>query len=413
MHPKDIRIADYTYILPEDKIAKYPLSKRDESKLLVYRSEDKVLQISQYKNLADYLPEKSLLVFNNTKVLNARLLFQKQSGAKIELFCLEPSTQYKDISTAIASKSAVDWMCYIGGISKLKDRNEALICNISDTAITIKALVGEKIGDAFTVHFSWQPEELSFAEVLAYCGQIPLPPYLKRNAEEQDSDSYQTMFAEKEGSVAAPTSALHFTPELMQSLHDKGIQHIYITLHVGAGTFKPVKSTNMATHDMHPEYIDVGIEFLQNIITQNKNHLPIIAVGTTSARTLESLYWLGVRILNKENIDLQNIAIDQWLPYDYKGENYTVHDALNAIVQYLQDNKLERLVTRTQIIIAPSYQFRMIKGLITNFHQSNSTLLLLVAALIGEDWKRLYDYALNNDFRFLSYGDGCFFLIDK
>ncbi len=400
-HPKDISILDYTYSLPDEQIAKYPLPERDESKLLVYK--DGMLEESAYKALAFHLPADTLLIFNNTKVVEARLLFTKATGGVIELFCLEPHDQYPDITTAMLQKGKVLWKCLVGGAKKWKA--EALVMDIEEGGITIKlsALMVERLNDYFLIEFLWDNETLTFAEILHMAGLIPLPPYLNRKADEADKTTYQTIYAQHDGSVAAPTAGLHFTKRLFTNLAEKGISHNFVTLHVGAGTFKPVKAATMQEHEMHAEYIDVSMDLIESLLTNRT----IIPVGTTSLRTLESLYWLGVKVVSSEWLIVnENLGLTQWdayeLPQDIKKET-----ALLAIINWMKEHHLTRLITKTQLLIAPGYKLRIAKGIVTNFHQPQSTLLLLVAAIIGNDWRKVYDHALANNFRFLSYGDGC------
>jgi len=397
MHPKYLSIKDFTYQLPEDKIAFHPLAERDSSKLLVYY--DGVIEESVYRNIADYIPDNSLLVFNNTKVVEARLLFQKQSGGVIEIFCLEPHEQYTDITSAMLQSQKILWKCLIGGASKWK-HGLVLEKDIDSSGLNLQCRFIERRTDCFVVELSWN-SPLSFAEVLHKVGAIPLPPYIKRNAEAEDSERYQTIYARHDGSVAAPTAGLHFTPAIFEKLKEKNIQTDFVTLHVGAGTFKPVKAGTMEEHEMHAEFIDVSIELIENLIKNLNN--TIIAVGTTSLRTIESLYWLGVK---KSGVGSQESGVSQWEPYE-TDTNISVKDALIALLDWMKKNNLRRLITKTQIIIAPGYNPKIVNALITNFHQPRSTLLLLVAALIGDDWRKVYEYALQNNFRFLSYGDGC------
>lgn len=397
-HPKELSIADYTYDLPDDRIAKYPLDERDASRLLIYQ--DGNITEDQYRQLPSHLPANSLLVFNNTRVVEARLLFQKDSGGVIEIFCLEPHEQYADITSAMQQKGKVWWYCLVGGASKWKT-GQLLKKNIGDQLQLEAACLDKKPG-SFLIEISWSDSSLSFAELLHLAGAIPLPPYIKRAPDETDKNRYQTVYARQDGSVAAPTAGLHFTPEVLKSLEQKKIQTAFVTLHVGAGTFKPVKSEQMSGHDMHAEWIDVDRSFIANLKDQlDKN---IIAVGTTSLRTLESLFWLGLKCKHPGNNE--TIFVSQWDPYDLPSEPLTAPAALEQLLAWMEKNKLERLVTKTQILIAPGYTFRIVKGLITNFHQPQSTLLLLVAALVGKDWKKIYNHALQNNYRFLSYGDG-------
>lgn len=399
MHPKELKIEDFTYNLPDERIARYPLSQRDASKLLIYR--DGLISEDVYAHLANHLPPETLLVFNRTKVICARLIFQKASGGVIEIFCLEPHSQYADIQTAMAEKGKVWWRCMIGGASKWK---HGLVLTRQFENLTLNAAVVERNAGSFTVELSWNDATLSFAEMLQTAGKVPLPPYLHREAEAADQERYQTIYATQEGSVAAPTAGLHFTQSLMSSLEEKNILHDFVTLHVGAGTFKPVKAETMSEHDMHAEWIEVSVDFLQRLIARLGND--VVAVGTTSLRTLESLYWMGVKLLHHSVPDWNQIAVAQWDPYEWDAADISAKQALQAVVDWLLLQKKESLTTKTQILIAPGYEFKIANGLITNFHQPQSTLLLLVAAMIGNDWRTVYDYALKNDFRFLSYGDG-------
>jgi len=400
MHPRDLSIYDFTYHLPDEKIASFPLQERDASKLLIYK-EGKISE-DIYRNIDAHLPSESLLVFNNSKVIEARLLFQKSTGGVIEIFCLEPDSRYNDITTAMLQQGTVYWKCLIGGASKWK-HGQVLEKNIiaGKNIIQLSAKYLEKTADSFLVELSWKPDHLSFAELLHFAGAIPLPPYIKRKPDKSDTERYQTIYAKQNGSVAAPTAGLHLSPTVFEKLKENGIDHTYLTLHVGAGTFKPVKSEKMADHEMHAEFIDVSKETIQQLINNTDK---IIAVGTTSLRTLESLYWLGVKSI--ENLVSSHLVVNQWEPYETES-NLSAKGALLALLSWMQKNKTDRLFSKTQIIIAPGYKPKLAKALITNFHQPQSTLLLLVAALIGDEWRKVYDYALQHNFRFLSYGDGC------
>ncbi len=402
-HPSTLRIEDFTYELPDEKIAKYPLEVRDASKLLVYKGG--VISEDKYAHIAQHIPEDSLLVFNQTKVVHARLLFKKPTGGVIEVFCLEPHEQYGDIQTAMLQKNTVLWKCMVGGASKWKP-GMVLTIEHQSPDFTLSATIAERTSDAFIIEMKWDTP-LSFAEVLHYTGKVPLPPYLHREAEASDETRYQTIFAKEEGSVAAPTAALHFTEGVLQSLKEKHIDTALVTLHVGAGTFKPVKAETMQEHDMHAEWIEVDATAIQ--IIKDRLETGIIAVGTTSMRTLESLYWIGAKILQGIYPEHSGIAVAQWDPYEFE-TGATTAEARQAIIDWLQQNGQEKLVTRTQILIAPGYDCKIVRGLVTNFHQPQSTLLLLVSALIGSEWRSLYNYALGHDFRFLSYGDGCLLL---
>ena len=407
--PKKISILDYTYELPAERIALHPLAARDAAKLLIYKKG--IIQQDIYKNIAAHLPAESLLIFNNTKVIKARIRFQKSSGGVIEIFCLEPYEAINEFSSVMNKKASVKWKCMIGGASKWKDGELEKQLAVGSWQLAIKAKLVEKLSDAYVVELSWMPEELSFAEVLEQCGDVPLPPYIKRNTEKEDTERYQTIYAVDEGSVAAPTAGLHFTDGIFKSFAAKDIKTGFVTLHVGAGTFKPVKAAMMQDHEMHAEWIDVSFEMIEDLIQQL--HKPIVAVGTTSLRTLESLYWMGV----KTNLQpaIKQLAIKQWEVYEgpLATLNLTAEESLSSLLNWMKENNHQKLFTQSQILIAPGYTFKIANAIITNFHQPQSTLLLLVAAAIGNDWRRIYDYALQKDFRFLSYGDGSLLFIDQ
>lgn len=398
MHPKDLKIEDYTYNLPDERIAKYPLEQRDASKLLIYH--DGQLTEDVYRNIAAHIPGGSLMVFNRTMVVQARLLFTKLTGGIIEVFCLEPHEQYGDVQTAMQQTQRVLWRCIVGGAGKWKD---GLVLEQQHETFTLQASMVERGVGSFVIELIWNTDA-SFAEVLHTAGKIPLPPYLHRQAEHSDTERYQTIYAKEKGSVAAPTAGLHFTDNIMQSLGKKGIGTAFVNLHVGAGTFMPVKSTTMQDHTMHAEWIHVDVDTIHKLITCLEKG--IVAVGTTTMRTLESLYWIGVKLLNHTVPDFGGYAVSQWDPYEITADA-DAETALSALADYLLLNKLSTLVTRTQILIAPGYTNRIVKGLATNFHQPQSTLLLLVASMIGDNWREMYKYALDNNYRFLSYGDGC------
>ncbi|WP_300597028.1 S-adenosylmethionine:tRNA ribosyltransferase-isomerase [Niabella sp.] len=404
MHPKDLNIADFTYELPEEKIAFFPLTQRDASRLLVYKAG--AITADTYQRIDQYIPEHSLAIFNNTKVVEARILFKKPTGGQIEVFCLEPHESYADITTAMTQQGKVLWLCLIGGASKWKS-GQVLTRSIAGPGgeTVLEARFLEKRNDSFLIELSWTPAALSFAEILHATGQIPLPPYIKRMAEAADEERYQTVYAAHDGSVAAPTAGLHFTHEVLQKLDHKKIATGFVTLHVGAGTFKPVKAEVMNDHEMHAEFISVSPQLIRSIA--GKQAHPLIAVGTTSLRTLESLYWLGAKLLrDPQAFDNSMPYINQWEAYEEALQQYPLADALEALTSYLLQKQLTTLVAKTQILIAPGYTFKIVDALVTNFHQPSSTLLLLVAAFIGEDWRKVYAYALENNFRFLSYGDG-------
>ena len=413
--PRKLSINDFTYSLPEERIAKYPLEERDASRLLIYK--DGKMTEDIYKNIPDHIPPGSLIVFNDTKVVEARLLFQKLSGGVIEIFCLEPHEQYKDITTAMMQQGTILWQCLIGGASKWKHGQllEKKI-HLSTGELIITAKYIEKRSDSFIIELSWQPPAFCFAEILHHAGAIPLPPYIKRDAEPADAERYQTVYAQFDGSVAAPTAGLHFTKEVFEKLNAKKIDKTFVTLHVGAGTFKPVKAEILKDHDMHAEFMDVSKETIKKII-ENSTGI-IIAGGTTSLRTIESLYWLGVKLIADSLEPIVTPELSQWEAYDIPQQNIPVKEALESLLEWMGKNKTERLITKTKIIIAPGYKPKIVKALITNFHQPQSTLLLLVAALIGNNpaansWKMVYDYAMENNFRFLSYGDGSLLWMDE
>lgn len=402
MHPKDLQIKNFIYVLPEERIAKYPLANRDQGKLLIYN--DKQIHESVYQQIASEIPTNSLLLFNNTKVVEARILFQKATGATIEIFCLEPDERYPDITTAMLQKGKVFWKCLVGGAKKWKEPQIVKDIHINGRNISLSAERKDQIADYYLIEFNWDDQSMAFAEILHATGLIPLPPYLNRNAETSDLERYQTIYAKFDGSVAAPTAGLHFTEAVFEILDAKNIERAYLTLHVGAGTFKPVKAEKMDEHEMHAEFIEVSEALIQKIISKLND--PIIPVGTTSMRTIESLYWLGVKTILNRAIPLHELVINQWDPYELDAAGISVSSALQALISWMQKNEIALLITKTQIIIAPGYSFKIANALITNFHQPQSTLLLLVAALAFDDWKKIYDYALANNFRFLSYGDG-------
>jgi S-adenosylmethionine:tRNA ribosyltransferase-isomerase len=404
MHPKNLSVHDFTYELPEHKIARYPLTERDRSRLLIYK--EGAISEAIYRDIHQQLPPGSLLIFNNTKVVAARLLFQKPTGAVVEIFCLEPPPQYTDMTTAMNQKGRVTWICLIGGASKWKPGQlleKRMDVNGQEIILQARYLGKEK--DSFAIELSWTPDTHTFAEVLQAVGNIPLPPYIKRTVEQTDSERYQTIYANTEGSVAAPTAGLHFTDSVFEQLNQQQIHREYVTLHVGAGTFKPVKSDTMSGHPMHAEFIDVSISTIESILKYLDKQITV--VGTTSLRTVESLYWLGVKTMRQPMLPLEDLVVHQWDPYELNGIPVSAKTALESLVQYLQTRQMNRIITKTSLLIAPGYTFQIPSALVTNFHQPQSTLLLLVAAFVGPHWRKLYTYALENDFRFLSYGDGC------
>ncbi|HEY9125220.1 MAG TPA: S-adenosylmethionine:tRNA ribosyltransferase-isomerase [Bacteroidales bacterium] len=392
---KQIPIAEYTYDLPDERIAKYPLSHRDLSKLLVY---DKGNILSEkFGSISQYLPENSLLVFNNTKVIKARMMFQKATGAAIEIFCLEPENP-SDYQQAFNQTRRCSWKCLVGNLKKWKSGEITAIVNINNKPVTIKALLLQNMQQWQIVQFNWDAENITFGQLLENAGQIPIPPYLNRESENIDLLRYQTIYSQHEGSVAAPTAGLHFTDDVFKALSSKGVEQCAVTLHVGAGTFMPVKTDDALQHDMHAERFYIP---LQNIEKLLKNIGNITAVGTTSMRALESLYQIGVALILKKN---NPFLVSQW-QYRQVNEQITALQALEAIINYCKEKNLKGIEAETRIMIVPGYKFRMVNRLITNFHQPQSTLLLLVAAFIGPDWRKIYDYALANNYRFLSYGD--------
>jgi S-adenosylmethionine:tRNA ribosyltransferase-isomerase len=404
MNPKNISISGFDYHLPENKISKYPLLERDASKLLVYKKGK--ISSAVFKNIPDHLPGDSLIIFNNTKVIEARIKFLKETGGVIEIFCLEPDARYADITSAMDQTKSLYWKCLVGGASKWKHGQILQKEIIADNkSIILSASFAEKLSDCFIIQFSWSPDNLRFAEIIHQFGITPLPPYIKREAEKSDNERYQTIYAAQDGSVAAPTAGLHFTDYVFKKLSEKNIAKEFVTLHVGAGTFKPVKTETLSDHEMHAELIEVNHTTITAIINNSERN--IIAVGTTSLRTVESLYWLGLKTILFPEIDLENLTVFQWDAYELPSENISAKESLQSLLKWMRENNLTKLVTKTQLLIAPSYQFKIVKTLVTNFHQPKSTLLLLIAAFVGDDWKKIYEYALKNDFRFLSYGDSC------
>lgn len=402
-HPH-IPISSYNFELPDEKIAKYPLAERDLSKLLFYDGEN--IDNKNFTDLPSLLNSGDLLVFNNTKVIQARLIFTRATGAKIEIFCLEPANN-SDYETIFQSKGCITWKCIVGNLKKWKEEILEKKLDINRTAVTLKAARLEQLADSLVIMFSWDGD-YTFSEILEASGKIPIPPYLNRDTEEIDLNRYQTVYSKHKGSVAAPTAGLHFTPSIISMLKEKGVDSTELTLHVGAGTFKPVKTDDVANHEMHTEHFTATLKAIYEL----KSHLGnIISVGTTSLRTLESLYWYGVRIIKNKTPDFEK-PIQQWEPYSNQ-EDFSAEEALNALISYLEKNEMSELHASTQIIIVGEYNIKMIKGLITNFHQPQSTLLLLVSALVGDEWKNIYKHALENQYRFLSYGDSSLLLPSK
>ncbi len=405
---KNIKIKDYTYNLPENKIAKYPLEDRESSKLLYYKGEE--ITTTKFDNLPNLLHADDVLFFNNAKVIQARLLFQKTTGAKIEIFCLKPYEPV-DYNLSFQSTKECEWECLVHNLKKWKKDNLRTQLRVNNKDYVLEAERKMSADNSTIVKFSWYSEhegdnnsEISFADILEHIGKTPLPPYINRKAEKDDKIRYQTVYAKQEGSVAAPTAGLHFTKTVMDNIKSQNIDLQYITLHVGAGTFRPVKSEAIYEHKMHAEDFELSYELIKKLIKVKGR---VVAVGTTTVRTLESLYWIGVKLINKIK---DSFSIKQWEVYQYK-QDISLYDSLSAILNYMDTNSIEVLHASTEIIIVPGYKFKVISALITNFHQPQSTLLLLIAAILGDKWQDVYQYALQNDYRFLSYGDSSFFEI--
>ena len=394
--PRLLEVIDFDYELPAEKIALHPLPQRDASKLLIYK--EGVISDAIFSSLPSHLKSGTCLVFNQTKVVPARLVFEKYTGGQIEVFCLAPANSEQDMNRALSNQSPLQLQCLVGGASKWK-RGTSLIQRKENIELSVEMV--EKTADAFILQFHWSPAHLPFSSVLEVFGQTPLPPYLKRKVNHADSTRYQTVYANQEGSVAAPTAGLHFTTKTLEELQQNKITLESITLHVGAGTFKPVKAAQMQGHEMHQEWIDVDMAFLEK--WRNQINSPLIAVGTTSLRTLESLYWLGVKVALEPSDKIP--VLSQWECYELEKAGLSIEQSLAALLELLRKKKLNKLVTQTALLIAPGYKMKTVDAIVTNFHQPRSTLLLLIAALIGEDWKKVYQHALDHSYRFLSYGD--------
>lgn len=407
INPRNIEIKSYDYNLPDERIAKYPLEKRDKSKLLIYKNRG--ISERHFYNLPEEIPADSLIVFNNTKVIQARLHFRKETGALIEVFCLEPESP-RDYQQNFSCEHECTWTCLVGNSKKWKDGALSQTITVDDTEVVLSC---ERIGESGAsqkIHFFWD-KPVSFAKILDAIGELPIPPYLNRETEEKDKQTYQTVYSRIKGSVAAPTAGLHFTEKELQALRDKNVDLEYITLHVGAGTFKPVKSETIEGHDMHTEFISVPRKVIENILNHLKSSAaPLVAVGTTSVRTLESLFYIGYKLSQNPDAHAEELVVHQWEPYDISYSLSTI-EALENIIAYLERTGEENLVTATQILIAPGFQFRLVKTIVTNFHMPQSTLLLLVSAFVdgdsleGPNWHNIYKYAMEHEFRFLSYGD--------
>lgn len=400
-NPQSIAIADFDYPLPDDRIAKFPLERRDQSKLLVYRGGN--IEESRFDHVPELLPPDTLLIFNNTKVIHARLFFRKPTGSTIEVFCLEPFQM--PVALSFEQRGHCTWNCFIGNNKKWKEGSLSRQLDIHGQSVTLTATRRKAVGNAWIVDFDWDGG-LSFAELIDQAGVIPLPPYLHREAVSSDNERYQTVYALHQGSVAAPTAGLHFSPEVFEALRQKGIATDFITLHVGAGTFKPVSTPTIGEHQMHVEKIEISRSNIECIL----NHLghTVIPVGTTTVRTIESVYWFGVKLSRNSKLDAMHVM--QWDPYELESLSVSTEHAYKNVLQWMEEQGIDQLEGDTQLMIAPGYRYHVISGLITNFHQPKSTLLLLVSALVGDAWKECYRYALDHQFRFLSYGDSCLFL---
>lgn len=401
---QQIRIEDFDYPLPDERIAKFPLPKRDESKLLLYQNG--TVSESVFKNITEYLPEGSLMVFNNTRVIQARLLFRKETGAQIEIFCLEPMEPH-DYALVFQQTERCSWTCLVGNLKKWKEGTLSRDVIVNNETVTLKAEKKQTCGDSHLIEFTWNNPSCTFADLLDAAGVLPIPPYLHRDTEKSDLQTYQTVYSKIKGSVAAPTAGLHFTPEVLADLDTKGFGREELTLHVGAGTFKPVKSDTIVGHEMHTEFISVRRSSIERIIN---NIGKIIAVGTTSVRTLESLYYIGVTLATNPDATSEELIVKQWMPYEEANNRLSPAESLQNILAYLDKHQANTLVTATQILIAPGYEFKIVRGIVTNFHQPKSTLILLISAFVNGNWKNIYEYALKHEFRFLSYGDSSLLL---
>lgn len=400
---RNIRISDYNYPLPDHRIAKHPLAAREQCKLLCYKVGGEISE-GHFYDVPAVLPEKAMLVYNNTRVINARLRFRKSTGSTIEIFCLEPVAPC-DYQLIFQTTQSCTWLCLVGNSKRWKQGPLTQEIEVDGKTVTLEANRGERRGNSFEIEFSWNGD-VTFASILEAIGEIPIPPYLNRGTESTDSSDYQTVYSHIDGSVAAPTAGLHFTDEVLAECDKRGITRRELTLHVGAGTFQPVKSVNIGEHEMHYEFISVQRSLLVDLINAEG---PVVAVGTTSVRTLESLYYVGQVLETNPDADEEMLTVKQWMPYSTPCEIST-KKALQNVVDYLDRHHAEAYMGSTQLMIAPGFQYRIISGMITNFHQPQSTLLLLVSAFVGVDhWRAIYDYALDHDFRFLSYGDACFF----
>ena len=427
--PISLPIQDFDYDLPDQSIAYTPAANRSDSKLLVWNKE--IIAESTYNHIAKFIPEKAALYFNNSKVIAARIHFQKANNSTIEIFCLEPSNNYQPISVAMQATQKVEWICLVGGAKKWKEdfleKEFELITPSKNTnnsiTIKVKAKKIKSLDGKFLIEFSWDNDSISFSEIIEHIGSIPLPPYIQRATTQEDKDRYQTTYAKEEGSVAAPTAGLHFNDAIFDSLSEKKCSTNFISLHVGAGTFMPVKTDNITDHEMHAEVFEITTTTLKDLIEIAKQkelnpaqYTPVIAVGTTTLRTLETLYCLGVKLIHnpslQENKDLHLVQWDAYKSNNDSKPSITVKDALGTLLSWMQSHQMDQLITSTQLMIVPGYSFKIANGLVTNFHQPKSTLLLIIAAITGDKWKNIYQHAIDNQYRFLSYGDGCFFTIN-
>ena len=428
--PISLPIQDFDYDLPDQSIAYTPAANRSDSKLLVWDKE--IIAESTYNHIAKFIPEKAALYFNNSKVIAARIHFQKANNSTIEIFCLEPSNNYQPISVAMQATQKVEWICLVGGAKKWKEdfleKEFELITPSKNTnnsiTIKVKAKKIKSLDGKFLIEFSWDNDSISFSEIIEHIGSIPLPPYIQRATTQEDKDRYQTTYAKEEGSVAAPTAGLHFNDAIFDSLSEKKCSTNFISLHVGAGTFMPVKTDNITDHEMHAEVFEITTTTLKDLIEIAKQkelnpaqYTPVIAVGTTTLRTLETLYCLGVKLIHnpslQENKDLHLVQWDAYKSNNDSKPSITVKDALGTLLSWMQSHQMDQLITSTQLMIVPGYSFKIANGLVTNFHQPKSTLLLIIAAITKDHWKSIYQHAIENQYRFLSYGDGCFFTINE
>ena len=398
--PRHIRISDYNYPLPDERIAKFPIAQRDHSKLLIYKQGE--VGDDVFYHLPNYLPSGALMVFNNTKVIQARMHFRKSTGALIEVFLLEPA-EPTDYELMFQTTARCSWYCLVGNLKKWKEGTLTRHINVKGQDVYVSATRGPIHGTSHTITFEWDGNHISFAEIIDTMGELPIPPYLNRETQESDKTTYQTVYSKIKGSVAAPTAGLHFTPEVLADIDARGIDREELTLHIGAGTFKPVKSEEIEGHEMHTEFISVRRDTIRKLIDHKGC---AIAVGTTSVRTLESLYYMGLKVMRNPNLSEDQLHVAQWEPYEKVDDEVVGSmESLQALADWMDQHHLEVLHSSTQIIIAPGYDYKIVKMLVTNFHQPQSTLLLLVSAFVKGDWHKIYDYALAHDFRFLSYGD--------